>query len=281
MATLSPELEALRFERLVADLEVDDARRVRRMAKTYAARRCYIILFSARSGSSWLGSLLTATELLGKPREYLNPEMVVKTAKQLDARTAEDALQMLLRIKQSPNGVFGMKVRAIDIELFGESLFIDTLGARAVFFHLWRENLVAQGISLYRAVASRRFHSNSVSQVREPPAYDGAEILHWIRHVAASENDNVRLLRRHDIAARPLIYEQITHDRVGVIRLFAQAMAVPYAPGDFMEAGSDELAKVGDDWNDEVEARFRGDYADALTVIEADRLTPARAGEGR
>jgi LPS sulfotransferase NodH/ribosome modulation factor len=269
---MTPELEAMRFEVLVRDLVVDDARRALRMARTKPSERVYVILFSARSGSTWLDSVLSATQRLGFPREYLNPALVRQTAAELDARTPEDLIAMLRRAKQSPNGVFGLKARAIDITLFGANLFAAAFAEPGIFFHLWRDNLVAQAVSLYRAVSSRRYHSNSPSTVTEPPPFDAAALLNWLRHVAATENDNVMLLQQHGIAARHLVYERITADRLGTVRQFAHALAVPFTQDDFREVGAKELTPVSDAWNQHAEARLRAQHATEITAIEAARL---------
>jgi LPS sulfotransferase NodH/ribosome modulation factor len=268
---MTPELEAMRFEVLVRDLVVDDARRALRMARTKPSERVYVILFSARSGSTWLDSVLSTTQRLGFPREYLNPALVRQTAAELDARDPADVIAMLRRAKQSANGVFGLKARAIDIALFDAELFAGEF-ATGIFFHLWRDNLVAQAASLYRAVSSRRYHSNSLSTVMEPPPYEADALLNWLRHVAATENDNVMLLQQYGIAARHLVYERITADRLGTVRQFAHALAVPFTQDDFREVGAKELTPVSDAWNQQAEARLRAERAAEIAAIEAARL---------
>jgi LPS sulfotransferase NodH len=270
-ASMDPSLSALRFASLVADLEVDDQRRAERMARTRPSARCYIVMFSARSGSTWLTSILAATQRLGFPHEYINPSLVRQTAEELDAKTPHDVIAMLRRAKQSRNGVFGLKARAVDIDLFGADIFADAFAPTAIFFHLWRQNLVAQGASLYRAVATRRYHAHSVSTVTEPPSYDADQLINWTRHVAATENANARLLHQRGIPARHLTYEGMIADRAVTVGRFAHALGVPLTTEEVAASGKD-VSKIGDSWNIEVEQRVRRDRAAQILEIETGRL---------
>jgi hypothetical protein len=138
-------MDHMRFENIVRDLTVDDAARAAEMQQSRLAERCYLIFFTARSGSSWLTSLLSATKQLGFPEEFLNPNFVRKVAASLNARTQADLLNMLRRRKRTANGIFGMEVRHVDVELFGEDVFFETFGSQTTVFNLWRDNIVSQG----------------------------------------------------------------------------------------------------------------------------------------
>ncbi|HTC09285.1 MAG TPA: hypothetical protein VK726_10960 [Acetobacteraceae bacterium] len=78
-----------------------------------------------------------------------------------------------------------MELRAIDVAPFGDGEFFAAFDADPVAFTLWRDNIVAQRISLYRAVATQRHHSTDA--LRPPPAYDAAQITEWMRHIVESE----------------------------------------------------------------------------------------------
>ena len=263
------------FVNRVAGLRVDAAAFARAMAQETPADRNYIILFSPRSGSGWLRSVLTATHCLGEPGEYISPAFVRDLATQMHCNEAAGLLAMLRRRRKSPNGVFGVKVTAIDIVLFGEATFFAAFGADTAIFHLWRENLVAQGLSLYRAVSSGEFHDGDArGAVVAPPPYDAARIAHWILHVANYENQNVLMLARHGFRACSLRYEDLIGNAEAAIATIADALGID-PPAAIAASGP---RKLGDGWNREAELRFRREQAQFVREIDARRLlyaTPA------
>jgi LPS sulfotransferase NodH len=259
------------FADLVAGLAVDADAFRQQMASLRPARRCYVTLFSPRSGNSWVTSALVVTRQLGIPTEYLNPDEVRDNARKANTTDPAGLLAILRRTRQTPNGIFGLKARAIDIELFGETAFFAAFGAETRYFYLWRDDVVAQGISLYRAVASGRWHS--YDRPAAPPQYDADAIGQWISHVAGIENDNLRLLARQGLRAISLRYEDIIEDRKGLVATFAKAMGVVLPPG-FETVQADRLPRrVSDRWNAEAQSRFSATRPDFIAAIAAERLT--------
>lgn len=273
-------MDALRFGNIVRDLQVDEAAFRRNIKCLAPAERTYVIFFTARSGSSWLTSALSATDQLGYPEEYLNPEFVRDVARSQNARDPAGLLQMLMRTRKSPNGVFGIEVRHIDVELLNEDVFFGTFDAKTIFFNLWRGNIIAQGISLFRAVATQRYHSNSNGGTEVPPAYDAEAIARWIHHVASTENANIRMLERHGCPAIMLQYEDIIGDSAAAVALFARALNISLSLPEPGISSPEELTKIGDGWNVEVEQRFRRERVEFIAVIEAQRLL-RHAGQSR
>lgn len=264
-------MEHLRFQNRVAGLTVDAARREQQMSALTPADRSFVILFSARSGSSWLTGVLSGTKKLGRPEEFINPDFVRDVAQRMNALTPDDLLASLRRVCKTQNGVFGLEARAIDVTLLGFDAFRDAFAGEALFFHLWRENIVAQGLSLYRAVTTARFHSSDGAAAVAPP-FDAEKILGWMHHIIETENDNIRLLGRLGGPARRLRYEEIVADRQATIEAFAHALAVPFTKEEFAAAPAAELKRLSDDWNEAAEARLRAEHAAAIARLESLRL---------
>ncbi len=272
------------FERLTRDIAVDEAGCAYFERTLPPAQRRYVVFFTPRSGSTWLTEVLASTGRLGSPEEFINPDFVPDIARFLNAKEPGRYLDALLRRRKSPNGVFGMEAMASFVDFIGFDCFCRFFQAEAVFFHLWRENLVAQAVSLYRAVETGHFHSNGGTRALRP-GYDADGLERWMSHIAGIENDNVRMLRRLGVPARLLCYEDLVGDRRRVAELFAHALAVPFAAGAFDAAGAGDLVKIGDDWNLESEARFRRERPAVVRRFEAGRLIktgfgarPARDG---
>ena len=90
-------------------------------------------MFTARSGSTWLTNVLSGTKLLGSPEEFINPDFVLDVARSLNAKEAIPFLELLRCRRKSPNGVFGIEARHVDIELIGEEAFFKIFGSEAIF----------------------------------------------------------------------------------------------------------------------------------------------------
>jgi trehalose 2-sulfotransferase len=264
-------MEEMRFANLVQDIQIDEAAFANDMAIITPADRHYIIFFTPRSGSSWLTSALSATKKLGFPEEYINPAFLPDVIKATNARQPKLLIGMLKRRRRSVNGIFGMEVRAIDVMLFGEHDFFTELDDTTVFFFLWRDNIIAQGISLYRAVTTSRYHSSD-RVASPPPVYSQDDIKHWIQHIANIENDNLIMLERHDRAARFLRYEDIVRDRATTLSLFAEPLRVGLEVAELLQPSSEELTKISDSWNCDTEERFRREEPHYVFGIEERRL---------
>jgi LPS sulfotransferase NodH len=263
-----------RFANLVRDLEVDGDIFLRDMERLTAAERTYVVFFTARSGSTWLTSVLSATGRLGYPEEYINPEFVRDVAKAQNSRDPEGVLQMLKRRRRTSNGVFGIEVRAVDVQLLDQRSFFRVFDDKTTFFNLWRDNIVAQGISLYKAVMTQHFHSSD-GRVGPPPRYDADGIRHWLQHVADTENANQCMLHCEGRKATSLRYEDIVRDRASTIEAFAHTLGVIVHMGEFAGPMEAEMRRIGDEWNAEAERRFRREQADYVTAIEAVRHVKA------
>ncbi len=271
-------MQHLKFETITKDLVVDDAARIAECEKLVPAHRHYVIFFTARSGSTWLTSVLSATKQLGVPEEYINPDFILDVCKAVRARTQADMLQVLFRRRKTPNGVFGIEVRHIDVELFGIEQFFSIFGPETVFFNLWRDNMVSQAVSLYRAVYTGRFHSTDPRQA-PPPPYDGDGIKRWMTHLLNTENKNLKLLASEGRPARFLRYEDILRHEATTVAMIADALRVDIPPAEPGGAAPPKQEKLGDSWNKEAEAEFRSREAQFVAESEAARLIRRQPGD--
>jgi hypothetical protein len=105
------------FANIVADLDVDEATFRREMLRERPSDRNYIIVFTPRSGSTWLTSILATTQLLGQPQEYINPAFVTNVVKEMNSKDPSGLLAILRRRRKSANGVFGIKAQAQAVSL--------------------------------------------------------------------------------------------------------------------------------------------------------------------
>jgi LPS sulfotransferase NodH len=263
--------EKMKFEYIVRDLDIDKAAFLRELANTQPPSKKYVILFTARSGSTWLTDVLSKTKVLGSPEEFINPDFVLGVARSLNAKEPAPFLELLKCRKRSPNGVFGMEARHVDIELLGEEIFFKIFGPGTVFFNLWRENIVAQAVSLYRAVNSGRYHSTDAAVPGVPP-YDADQINKWLVHLQLQENANINILRKRGIIFDNLRYETMVKNREATLELFFSRLNINNKSETINALVANELQKVGDYWNEETEQRFRAERAESIAKFEASRL---------
>jgi trehalose 2-sulfotransferase len=260
----------LSFSNILKDMEVNEMAWLMDELMLPSPDRHYVIVFTARSGSSWLTNILSETKLLGFPEEYLNPNFVRGVASAVNSTVPEEFLAGLRRRRQTPNGVFGLEARELDIELFGADCFFETFDD-AVFFNLWRENLVAQAVSLFRAVETQQFHIKQGEQAAAPPAYDTKSIGKWMIHLALQENANLKMLQQRRRPFVNLRYEEMVQSRRQTLRIFAEELGIELSPEMLMAHAERPLLKLGNDWNIETEARFRAEAPTLVARVEANR----------
>jgi LPS sulfotransferase NodH len=130
---------------------------------------------------------------------------------------------------------------------------------------------VAQAVSLFRAVETKRFHSSDGAATSAPPDYNAESIGKWLDHLTSQENGNLAMLQHRRCAFVNLCYEQMVPHREEILKLFARLLQVELPP-QLLEAKSKAaLEKIGDDWNTETEKRFRADRLELVQRIEAER----------
>ncbi len=264
------DLESLKFEHLVQDLIVDNAA-WRRDSEKPLPKKKYVIVFTARSGSSWLTSILSATKKLGYPEEYLNPSFIRNVAAAVNTVDPAEFLKALQRRRQSPNGIFGIEVREIDVRLMGQEIFFSEFNNETIYFNLWRSNIVAQAISLYRAVETKHFHSSDSSASETTPPYDNDAIKKWIVHLVAQENANYRMLCREKKSFYNLRYEDMIADKKRTLEIFEEILKEDLQFEALSFSSEKELKKVSDQWNTDTEMAFRHENSTYLAKIEASR----------
>jgi len=269
-----------RLSRLVEQTAVDADLRAHEIGTLPEATRRYAIIFVARSGSTWLADLLSRQRDLGKPREYLNINMVGRFAAEMNAGTLADYLALLRRKRATANGVFGIKVDVSQLSaLIAELPFAEAFPGH-VWFYLRRRNSVAQAISNYKAMASGLWHRRR----NDPPAerhrlesahalipYDASAIARCLGDIVEAEKAGERLMAELAILPTRLIYEDMLAARPAeVVGLVRRHVLGTVAAGEAMVKPSN-IEKFGDSRNQAFEERFRRDEALLVHRLEAER----------
>ena len=193
----------------------------------------YIICFTPRSGSSWLGGLINSTNHLGNPKEWFSPvSMSARLQKLYPCQHIEDYLNCLIRDQKSKNGVFGFEVSFAQFQLVLELLDIPNFFENKLsYIYLYRRNLVAQAISLYRATDTDVFHSVQKDYQSKKDihfSYNSSKIWHWLIRILEQEYEWPKFFKSRNITPLTISYEDLwAHPRFTVLRIINYLLKDP------------------------------------------------------
>lgn len=203
------------------------------LAKKPEPKLRYTIAMTPRSGSSLLCSVMTATNHMGEPGEKLELRSIRNNIVKLaPARDADEYYRAVLKASATPNGVSGLKTSWFQFDLFRRSLSDERAIQESRFIYLTRRDLAAQAVSLYKATASRVFHTNkqhSPAALESLSAlqYDYDRLDHWYEHLVKQERGWQRYFDSHRIFPLAITYEDIEHDVHEVVRRIALYLGLP------------------------------------------------------
>ncbi len=202
---------------------------------------CLAVLFTSRTGSTHLARELETVFDIGRMREWLNPGQLKGRAM---AEIVTERREAWFAFKAGPLGV-------IAGETFG---FFDAYLAKTAFILLARRDIVAQAVSLEKAVQSKRWHSTDTAKAGA--VYDCAKIAASIGNIVVG----VEQLRAYATASerpwRTLIYEDFADDDFAPALAACGSLGVPRRdPGSQIRPMPVE--RMGDVTNETWVARFR------------------------
>lgn len=223
----------------------------------------YAICGDARSGSTFLGRLVRATNALGHPDELFRDPREVK----LLLKDPDRTLTELADRASTPNGVYGLKVFSPhfdNAERLGWAQRLPNLH----FVHLTRRDLLGQAISLSKAFQTGRY--KSTDPTGREPQYHQRQIADFIARIAYGQARWQCWFARNGVVVLPLAYEDVIADPAGAVRAIARHLGVDIRiPGGFGEA---DIRVQRDSLSDEWRERFirkagDRDYLDAGLLL--------------
>jgi LPS sulfotransferase NodH len=189
--------------------------------------RGYAVCGLARSGSTFLCQLLASTGVLGRPREYFNVEAIRRDVTPDYPADPEGQLMAMSRLAATPNEVYGLKVLTNQFDAVLATRWATRLPALS-FVYLERRDLLAQAISLIRAIQTKQWTSGH-ARLGEP-AYDAAAINNLLVSFARDEARWRYYFARNGIEPLRLVYEDLMADPQGPVTAVAALMGVDPAP---------------------------------------------------
>lgn len=246
----------------------------------------YIICMTPRSGSTWLGHLLDATGLCGKPGEFFNNDVIPSHNRHLKASSFPDYFNRVVHTAQSAS-TFGFKINfnrmrwlceLIDLE----DVFLDP-GTR--FVALYRRDVLAQAISTLKAIKTRVWHraqqdgtvlgasAEPATDLKEPVTdLDDSEIWGWILNLIIEEQRWETFFDQHGVTPLRLNYEDlVTNPRQQVLRILRYVLGerVDASPAALEQVASLEgtTRRLADEHSWRIWSRFLLTYFDELESV--------------
>jgi LPS sulfotransferase NodH len=208
------------------------------MSNRKAASSKYCIFMMPRSGSTLLTELLASSGKLGFPGESFVPD-VLRTFSLTFSDRFSSYEQFLLSGFHSENGVFGTE---IEFERFVEeaAFFADLTAWRHVY--IWREDLLAQAISLRIASETWVWHTfEGATHDETVPFISRASIVDEVNFLLRGERFFRELFAERGIAPYSLSYEQLVADPEGQARRIAEHVGVESEGLSFFRKGKAKL----------------------------------------
>ncbi len=258
--------------------DFDAERYCDQLARLPPAARNFGILFTPRSGSSWLTDVLSQTKLLGKPQEWFNPNFVPGITRALNANDLGGYIEMLRR-KHKLGGFFSFEITLYQMQkVFGsEARFLELMPENTRYICLTREDMVAQAVSLAKAVTTEVFHAVKSSDAEITATdtafvYDDGLILKWLDHIFELEKRTENFIATLERPVQRMTYEQITKTGAAdaarqAMNLLRSAKAAEVPLPEFKT----EHRKIGSSQNAEFAERFRAAHPALMDEIAAFR----------
>ena len=136
----------------------------------------YVMCFTSRCGSHFLGQALASDGRLLRPGETLNANVVEQHATAQKLRSYEGYLSWLLPRARGRLGVAGVKASVGQLVALHNAGVLGDMGDRLRVIHMVREDVFDQAISLYIASKTRQWAS-WLGLHATPPAYNPGRLL--------------------------------------------------------------------------------------------------------
>lgn len=177
----------------------------------------YAICCTARSGSSYLCSLLGGTGQLGFPDEYANNAVLDP-----DSFDHREYFESIITTYSTPNGIFGIKLTPETHAKFSQ------YATPSHYIFLRRHNIDEQAISYYRAAVTGTWGlPHDAPAPRQDFEFDYARIVDFREFVKWSNQEWLTTFAERGITAHEIWYEDLLAAPEQVVKSIAEYLEVP------------------------------------------------------
>lgn len=197
----------------------------------------YVIAMLPRTGSTALCSLLSQTQCLGNPDEYLNPRGPLQYwTEHLAVEDIDDYLEKIQDKQATTNGVFGLKTTYHDFRSFDEKSLVCGKFKDAKFVYLTRDDIAAQAVSEFLAEESGVWHRDSSGSVYRSKAikevsgvaFDERRIMEIVSYLEQSQQSWEAFFALYAIEPLRISYEEVCSDANDVVARIARHLGIEW-----------------------------------------------------
>lgn len=245
-------------------------------ASAKPAKSVYCIGFTPRSGSSWLGGILSKSGVLGDPLEYFNaatPELARYAIPQSGATDVREYFRYLKAVRQTKN-VFGVEMAYQHVSKLVDEGYGDMLDDIDEWFLLRRRDYIAQAVSLYRASESGVFHAYQQKETIPETPYNGDKIAGFALAALTSEYLFDAFFTKRGISPLAIWYEDMLEmTPIQMVEIFTQPLEISSAgiadPKNLEDR--DSFRKLSDEHSTYLAERFRQEKPEFLKYWDKNR----------
>lgn len=207
-------------------------------------RSSFIVMGTPRSGTSLLCNLLERTEVAGRPNEYFWRDEAGRLWKDWAVSDEETYLTKVMEMGTTPNGVFGLKLMWTYLDdalaflrrVTGTTHLNDAELLRSVFpdprfICVWRNDLVAQGVSWAKAEQTGEWYEGDPRRSSEAPAFDFNQVHSLVLEATRLQAVGKRWFGRHGVAPFMVCYEDLVDDMDATVRAVLGFLGMDFPEG--------------------------------------------------
>lgn len=246
-------------------------------------QQSYIVASSRRTGSTMLCSSLNQTGVAGHIEEYI--ELKTFTLAKQGRIQVGQMLVDALKVNQTPNGIFGLKVHFSDLERFRTELLPGLNAAEQSVFHdlvhqsryiyLTRRNQIRQAISDWRANATSvhqvlRNDKESLRKLqRQQVPYQYDQLNTHLKGLVEDDRSWHKFFAKNQISPLTLVYEDMVRDPNATLRSVLDYLNLKCDRSDIIPV-TEQLA---DEYTENIYNQFVADLTQEYGAEVIDELT--------
>ncbi|MEP2773889.1 MAG: Stf0 family sulfotransferase [Fulvivirga sp.] len=236
-------------------------------------KKLYGIAFTPRSGSTWLNEAIIKTNKAGNPREWFNTGLSVlsKRIEAYESASIQDYYQTLKEDKATSNNVFGFQITWFQAQQIFEHIGHDNLfDDIQTWFWLKRKDFVAQGVSLFKAIETGKFHSVDKPKNKKELLYDYKKISRWTLHILQQEKLFADYFKKKGVSPIALWYEDITADKQTTLKRIYDELNVNQ-PNNIVRSQYSKYQPVSDNINHDFIDKFKNEHQEFVSYWTSNR----------
>lgn len=235
----------------------------------------YFIIFTARSGSTFLTFELDKSNTLGAPHEWFNYDNV-STYIRDNPMSFTQYFSEAVETSKSANNVFGCKINWPQFSALSSIVDVESIFPNPIrWFVLFRRNIVSQAVSHYIARSSGVYHSYQLTAENTTAInkleYNATEIMSDIEQIIQQEEASRSWLKERGVNPVELYYEDVVSDPKATAMLFSNVMGTRLFSSYLEGQIANPITKMPGVEGGEYEARLRREEVSFIKRATARR----------